>query len=319
MILKLKPAFKDYLWGGTKLKTDFGFESELDKLAEGWMLSCHKDGENAVENGKYKGKTLSEAIALESREILGENGQKFDFFPILIKLIDAKNDLSVQVHPDNEYALRVDGEYGKTECWYVLDCDEGAELIYGFKKKISTDEFKRRIADNSFLEVVNKVKVKKGDFFFIEAGTLHAIGKGILLCEIQQNSNTTYRVYDYNRKDKDGNARPLHIDKAVDVTKCEPPKYDTKPQGKVKKIDGGSEQKLVDCELFKVNRIDIESEIAFEADSTSFVSIVVLDGKGEIECGKEKLTLKKGDSVFIAANSGKVTVKGNLSLIKTTV
>lgn len=319
MILKLKPAFKDYLWGGTKLKTDFGFESELDKLAEGWMLSCHKDGENAVENGKYKGKTLSEAIALEGREILGENGQKFDFFPILIKLIDAKNDLSVQVHPDNEYALRVEGEYGKTECWYVLDCDEGAELIYGFKKKISTDEFKRRIADNSFLEVVNKVKVKKGDFFFIEAGTLHAIGKGILLCEIQQNSNTTYRVYDYNRKDKDGNARPLHIDKAVDVTKCEPPKYDTKPQGKVKKTDGGSEQKLVDCELFRVKRIDIESEASFEADSTSFVSIVVLDGKGEIECGKEKLTLKKGDSVFIAANSGKVNIKGNLSLIKTTV
>lgn len=319
MILKLKPAFKDYLWGGTKLKTDFGFESELDKLAEGWMLSCHKDGENAVENGKYKGKSLSDAIALEGREILGENGQKFDFFPILIKLIDAKNDLSVQVHPDNEYALRVEGEYGKTECWYVLDCDEGAELIYGFKKKISTDEFKRRIADNSFLEVVNKVKVKKGDFFFIEAGTLHAIGKGILLCEIQQNSNTTYRVYDYNRKDKDGNARPLHIDKAVDVTKCEPPKYDTKPQGKVKKTDGGSEQKLVDCELFRVKRIDIESEASFEADSTSFVSIVVLDGKGEIECGKEKLTLKKGDSVFIAANSGKVNIKGNLSLIKTTV
>lgn len=319
MILKLKPAFKDYLWGGTKLKTDFGFESELDKLAEGWMLSCHKDGENTVENGEYAGKTLSEVIELEGRDILGENGKRFDFFPILIKLIDAKNDLSVQVHPDNEYALRVEGEYGKTECWYVLDCDEGAELIYGFKKKISTDEFRERIADNSFLDVVNKVKVKKGDFFFIEAGTLHAIGGGILLCEIQQNSNTTYRVYDYNRKDKDGNTRPLHVDKAVDVTKCEPPKYGTKPQGEVQTIDGGKSQKLVDCELFRVKRIDVESEVSFNVGKDSFVSVVVLDGEGEIENSSDTLCLKKGDSIFIAADSGKVKIKGRLSLIKTTV
>jgi len=319
MILKLKPAFKDYLWGGTKLKTDFGFESELDKLAEGWMLSCHKDGENTVENGGYAGKTLSEVIELEGRDILGENGKKFDFFPILIKLIDAKNDLSVQVHPDNEYALRVEGEYGKTECWYVLDCDDGAELIYGFKKRISTDEFRARIADNSFLDVVNKVKVKKGDFFFIEAGTLHAIGGGILLCEIQQNSNTTYRVYDYNRKDKDGHTRPLHVDKAVDVTKCEPPKYDTKPQGEVKTINGGKSQKLVDCELFRVKRIDVESEVSFGVGKDSFVSVVVLDGEGEIENGSQKLKAKKGDSFFIAADSGKVKLQGRLSFIRTTV
>ena len=137
MILKLKPAFKDYIWGGTKLRDDFGFKSDLKKIAEGWMLSCHKDGENIIDGGKFDGKTLSEVIKETGKDILGTKAQRYDFFPILIKLIDAKDNLSVQVHPNDDYALRVEGEYGKTECWYVIDCDEGAELIYGFKKKIS--------------------------------------------------------------------------------------------------------------------------------------------------------------------------------------
>lgn len=214
MILKLKPAFKDYIWGGTKLRDDFGFKSDLKKIAEGWMLSCHKDGENIIDGGKFDGKTLSEVINETGKDILGTKAQKYDFFPILIKLIDAKDNLSVQVHPNDDYALRVEGEYGKTECWYVIDCDEGAELIYGFKKKISNEEFRKRIEDNTFLDIVNHVKVKKGEFFFIESGTLHAIGKGILLAEIQQNSNTTYRVYDYNRLGADGKPRELHTEKA---------------------------------------------------------------------------------------------------------
>ncbi len=319
MILKLKPVLKDYLWGGTKLKTDFGFETELQKVAEGWMLSCHKDGENTVENGKYSGKTLSEVIEIEGREILGTNGMKFDFFPILIKLIDAENDLSVQVHPDNEYALRVEGEYGKTECWYILDCEENAELIYGFKKEISSDEFRRRIKDNTFLEAVNKVRVHKGDLFFIEAGTLHAIGGGILLAEIQQNSNTTYRVYDYNRKDKDGNLRPLHTEKAIDVTKCEMPKYGIKPAGEKTEKDGFSEQLLTSCELFAVTLLEITEKAERTANSDSFVSLLAADGEGTLECGGEKLTVKKGDSFFISAGSGKFTINGALSVIETRV
>lgn len=319
MILKLKPALKDYLWGGTKLKTDFGFETELQKVAEGWMLSCHKDGENIVQNGKYSGKTLSEVIEIEGREILGTNGMKFDFFPILIKLIDAKNDLSVQVHPDNEYAMRVEGEYGKTECWYILDCEENAELIYGFNKEISSDEFRQRIQDNTFLEAVNKVKVHKGDLFFIEAGTLHAIGGGILLAEIQQNSNTTYRVYDYNRKDKDGNLRPLHTEKAIDVTKCEMPKYGIKPVGERIEKNGFSEQLLTSCDLFSVTSLEITENAERTADSESFVSLVATDGEGTLKCGGEKLTVKKGDSFFIPADSGKFTLTGNLSVIETKV
>ena len=246
MILKLKPAFKDYIWGGTKLRDDFGFKSDLKKIAEGWMLSCHKDGENTIDGGKFDGKTLSEVIKETGKDILGTKAQKYDFFPILIKLIDAKDNLSVQVHPNDDYALRVEGEYGKTECWYVIDCDEGAELIYGFKKKISNDEFRKRIEDNTFLDVVNHVKVKKGEFFFIESGTLHAIGKGILLAEIQQNSNTTYRVYDYNRLGADGKPRELHTEKALDVTECEPPKNNGVMPPVVKK-DGYDEKHLTSC------------------------------------------------------------------------
>lgn len=319
MIFKLCPALKDYLWGGTRLKNDFGFQTDLDIVAEGWMLSCHKDGENRIENGQYKGKTLSEALDLLGSESLGTNAQAFDRFPILIKLIDAKKDLSVQVHPDNDYALRVEGEYGKTECWYILDCDEGAELIYGFKQKITQEEFKQRVADNTFLEVVNKVKVHKGDLFFIEAGTLHAIGGGILLAEIQQNSNTTYRVYDYGRLGADGKPRPLHTEKAVEVTNCVPPTHDTKPVGAYKRFDGFTKQLLTACDLFTVYAIDTETAYSGVADEKSFVSLMVTDGAGTISCGGEELPVKKGDSLLLTANSGNFSVNGKLTLVETRI
>lgn len=319
MLLKLRPALKDYLWGGTRLKTDFGFQTDLDIVAEGWMLSCHKDGENIIANGKYEGKTLSDVIAAEGKKILGTNAQKFDCFPILIKLIDAKKDLSVQVHPDNDYALRVEGEYGKTECWYILDCDEGAELIYGFKQEISKEEFKQRIADNTFLEVVNKVPVHKGDLFFIDAGTLHAIGGGILLAEIQQNSNTTYRVYDYGRLGADGKPRPLHTEKAVDVTNCVPPTHDITPEGETIVCDGNTKQLLTKCDLFTVSSVEVSCAYSGTADSSSFVSVLCTAGSGEIACGAETFSIQKGDSFFLAANSGDYTVTGNVTLVETRV
>ena len=313
-ILKLNPVFKDYLWGGTKLRDEYGFESDLEKLAEGWMLSCHKDGENTISNGKYKNKTLTTVIN-ENPDFLGENGKKFEYFPILIKLIDAKNDLSVQVHPDNEYAMRVEKEYGKTECWYVLDCDENAELIYGFNREISSEEFKERIANNTFLETVNKVKVKKGDLFFIEAGTLHAIGSGILLAEIQQNSNTTYRVYDYGRLGADGKPRELHVEKAIDVTNCTPPTRSTNPEGELIVENGYNSQMLTKCDLFNVEKIIVLDTYSAIADDKSFVSVLVTDGKGEID----NISIKKGDSLFIPANYGKFIVTGNVEIIVTRV
>ena len=313
-ILKLNPVFKDYLWGGTKLRDEYGFESDLTKLAEGWMLSCHKDGENTIENGEFAGKTLTEVVK-SNPDFLGENGKKFEYFPILIKLIDAKDDLSVQVHPDNDYAMRVENEYGKTECWYILDCDEGAELIYGFNRDISSEEFKNRISDNTFLETVNKVKVKKGDLFFIEAGTLHAIGKGILLAEIQQNSNTTYRVYDYGRLGADGKLRDLHVQKAIDVTNCTPPTRSTNPEGELIEYDDYSIQLLTKCDLFNVKKVSVKNIFDGVADEKSFVSVLVTDGTGKIE----NIDIKKGDSLFIPANYGTFTISGNLEVIITRV
>jgi mannose-6-phosphate isomerase len=313
-ILKLKPVFKDYIWGGTKLRDEYGFESDLDKLAEGWMLSCHKDGENTIENGDFERQTLTEVVKTHP-EFLGENGNKFEYFPILIKLIDAKDDLSVQVHPDNEYAMRVEKEYGKTECWYVLDCDDDAELIYGFNKSITSEEFKEKIADNTFLETVNKVKVKKGDLFFIEAGTLHAIGKGILLAEIQQNSNTTYRVYDYGRLGADGKPRELHVEKAIDVTNCTPPTRSTNPEGKLVVEDEYSAQLLTKCDLFNVEKISVKTTYTSVADEKSFVSVLVTDGDATID----DIEIKKGDSLFIPANYGNFTVTGKSELIITRV
>ena len=313
-ILKLTPVFKDYLWGGTKLRDEYGFKSDLTKLAEGWMLSCHKDGENTIEKGEFAGKTLTEVVK-SNPDFLGENGKKFEYFPILIKLIDAKDDLSVQVHPDNEYAMRVENEYGKTECWYILDCDEGAELIYGFNRDISSEEFKKRIADNTFLETVNKVKVKKGDLFFIEAGTLHAIGKGILLAEIQQNSNTTYRVYDYGRLGADGKPRDLHVQKAIDVTKCTPPTRSTNPEGKLVEYEDYSTQLLTKCDLFNVKKVSVKNIFDGVADEKSFVSVLVTDGTGKIE----NIDIKKGDSLFIPASYGAFTISGNLEVIITRV
>lgn len=315
-ILKLCPVFKDYIWGGTRLRDDFKMETDIDPVAEGWMLACHKDGMNTIDGGEYDKKTLKEVIDTEgSEKILGESSKKFDYFPVLIKIIDAKNNLSIQVHPDDEYAKRVEHEFGKTEIWYVLDADDDAQLIYGFKNKISKEDFRKAIENNTLPEILNSVKVKKGDLFFIEAGTVHAIGKGTLIAEIQQNSNSTYRVYDYGRLGKDGKPRELHIDKAVDVTVTEPPKYGTKPQGEPENISGGKKQLLTKCDLFTVYRYDCESEITLNADNSSFNHILIIDGCGKINSRE----FKKGDSFFVPAGFGEYKIEGNAEIIMTKI
>lgn len=298
--LKLKAPIKDYLWGGTKLKTEFGFETDKEIAAEAWLLSCHKDGTSVVENGSLAGQTLTKALSLWGSKALGKKAAEFEYFPLLIKFIDAKQSLSVQVHPDNEYAMRVEGEYGKTEMWYVVDCEEGAELIYGFKDKISSEEFARRIKDNTLMEVCNSVPVNKGDVFFITAGTLHAIGKGILIAEVQQNSNSTYRVYDFGRVGADGKPRELHIEKAVDVTVCDKPEHPYGQVGEVVQIGGSTERTLATCDLFTAKVLDLKGEYSIE-NPNSFVSLVVLDGMLNLDCEKDELNLKKGDSVFLPA------------------
>ena len=315
-ILKLIAPCKDYLWGGNRLREEYGKKLDSDKIAESWELSCHKDGQSVIEGGEFDGKTLSEFIEAKGKTaVLGTNCDRFEYFPILIKLIDAKDNLSVQVHPSNEYALKVEGEYGKTEMWYIVDCNEGAELIYGFKHEISKEEFADRIKNNTLLEVTNNVPVHKGDVFFIESGTLHAIGKGILIAEIQQNSNTTYRVFDYGRVGKDGKPRELHIDKALDVTNRVPPKYPTTAQGKPEKVEGGVKTLLRSCEYFNVNELKIDGTMTLNADSKSFKSLLFLDGTAEIICADGKQNAVKGNSFFVPAGTGEFTVSGKCEVI----
>lgn len=316
-VLKLTAPCKDYLWGGNRLREEYGKKLDSDKIAESWELSCHKDGQSVISGGEFDGKTLSEYIEANGKTaVLGTNCDKFEYFPILIKLIDAKDNLSVQVHPSNEYALKVEHEYGKTEMWYIVDCNEGAELLYGFKKEISKEEFADRIKNNTLLEVANNVPVHKGDVFFIESGTLHAIGKGILIAEIQQNSNTTYRVYDYGRVGKDGKPRELHIEKALDVTNRVPPKYPTTAQGSPEKVEGGVKTLLRSCEYFNVNKLEIDGIMKLNSDEKSFKSLLFLDGKGEIVSKDGKIAQAiKGDSFFVPAGSGEFSVSGKCEVI----
>ena len=240
----------------------------------------------------FAGLTLSEYIKNNEYEVLGENAKAFENFPILIKFIDAKEAFAIQVHPDDEYSLKHNGEYGKTEMWYILDCEEDSYLYYGFKKEISKEEFKKSIEDNTLLQYLNKVKVNKGDVFFIKAGTVHAIGKGIVICEVQQNSNTTYRVYDYDRTDKDGNKIPLHIEQAIHVAETKLAENYIR--------DGNV---IVKCKYFTVEEIVVNEKTQIEVTDMSFKSIIVADGQGELSLGENVTRFIKGDSIFISAQN----------------
>lgn len=304
-ILKLKPSCKDYLWGGSRLRTDFGIDSDLNPLAEAWVLSCHPDGPSYIVGGPDDGKTLAQYIEEKGKDILGENCKKFADFPILTKFIDAKGNLSIQVHPSDEYALEHEHQYGKTEVWYILDCEPGAFLYYGFDHEITKEEFERRIKDNTLTEVLNAAPVHKGDVFFIPSGTLHAICQGIVIAEIQQNSNVTYRVYDYGRVGADGKPRALHIPQALAVTECKPA------------VDHDFGGHMAQCQYFTV---DVKGNgFSDTVGGDSFVSLLVVDGEGEVACGGETVAVKKGDSLFLPANSGDYTVTGTLRTLCTRV
>ena len=313
--MKLIAPLKDYIWGGTRLKEEYGKKTDLDKVSESWELACHKDGKSVIANGEAKGETLEDWLAQQGKSVLGTHVEKFPYFPLLIKLIDAKDNLSVQVHPDNDYAQRVEGEYGKTEMWYIVDCEPGATLIYGFKHAISKEEFEKRIADNTLLEVCNQVPVHKGDVFFIASGTLHAIGKGIIICEIQQNSNTTYRVYDYGRLGKDGKPRELHVKKAIDVTNLEPVKECPRLDAPIDIFVDTQARLLASCEYFTVYELEIDGTSHLTAGEDSFQSFTVLDGSVQLQAGDVELTFKKGETSFLPAGLGAYTLMGKARLV----
>ncbi len=312
----LKAPVKDYIWGGTKLRELFGKEGG-DRLAESWELSCHPDGECYIEGGEFDGMKLSDFVN-EHPEAVGSGFKSGDSFPVLVKLIDAKNDLSVQVHPNDEYAHKYENDNGKTEMWYVIDAAPGSELVYGFSEELSKDEFRKAIEDNTLMEKLRRVPVKQGDVFFIEPGTLHAIGKGILIAEIQQSSNVTYRVYDYGRLGADGKPRPLHIEKALEVTNTKPLDPERPVYGL--ELDGVVTQLLADCQYFNVNRHRLIKELELYADKNSFAHVLMIGGSGgELVADNYKLELTMGSSVFVPAGTGAFAIKGNCDVIVTTI
>ncbi len=317
-IEKLTPAFKDYLWGGTKLRDVYGKPCDFDKVAESWELSTHPAGQSRISGGEFDGLTLGEYFEKMGPAVLGTDCRAFEAFPVLIKFIDAKDPLSIQVHPSDEYALRVEGEYGKTEMWYVMDCEPGAFLYFGVNREITKEEFRQRIEDNTVLEVLNRVDVHPGDVFFIRSGTIHAIGAGILICEIQQNSNCTYRVYDYDRRGADGKPRELHVEKALAVSQFTPSDTGDRP-GKAEAVPGGSRRELASCKYFTVRRYETDGELELDVGPESFASLIMLDGTGTVAGPENTVEFKPGDSLFIPAGTGRVAVSGACTFIQTTV
>jgi len=297
-IYKLYPECKDNIWGGTKLKEKYGKKTDKEIVAESWELSFHKDGPTCIENGNM---LQSELTA----EKMGKNCEGFPFFPMLIKLIDAKQDLSVQVHPSDDYALKNENSFGKTEMWYIVEADEGAGIYLGFNRDVTKAEYEQAIAEKRLTELLNFFEVKAGDCYFIPSGTIHAIAKGCLISEIQQNSNLTYRVYDYGRKDKNGNERELHVEKALKVTNLN--KYEYEPM----KIQTQQGDLLGISRYFTTTFINVNGEKRVIADKGSFKCVTCVKGEGKIG-GK---TVNLGDSYFIPAGYGEITFEGEMQLI----
>lgn len=309
-MFKLEPAYKDYLWGGSTLKTKYDKKCDFSKVAESWELSANPDGLCKIATGYFSGKTFDNFLENVGKEALGKKYCENEKFPLLIKFIDAEQQLSIQIHPDDKYAERVEHGLGKTEMWYIVDCKKDSYIYYGLKKDTTKEEIQRRVKDNTITEILNKVYVKKNDVFFVEPGTIHAIGSGIVICEIQQNSNSTYRLYDYDRKDKNGNARELHIEKALDVVNTE--KADEHQNiYKPKKQNGYTKQLLADCKYFKTTKYDVDTEAEIEVTEDSFLAVTVVDGCGEIEDESMSIKFNAGDTIFATAGNRRVKIKGN--------
>ena len=315
----LRPSGKDYLWGGSRLNDEFEKNIEMEPLAETWECSTHKDGPSYVAAGEFEGRSLKEVL-LEHPAYLGMHANPEGELPIIVKFIDAKNDLSIQVHPDDEYAREHEGgQRGKTEMWYVLDATKDARLVFGVNRECSADDIRKSIADNSVMKYLSYVPIKKDDLFFVEAGTIHAIGKGALIAEIQENSNLTYRLYDYNRIDKNGNTRELHIDKALDVANLHGAANVRQPLRVLKYEQGVARELLCRCKYFEVYRMIVNTErrqkVFYSADSISFRILLCVNGCGTIVYDNECLNFYKGDCVFIPADSVKMQIHGQAQFL----
>lgn len=292
----LTPCPRSMIWGGNRLKTKFNKVAPFDTLGESWELTCRPEAESTIANGVYKGQRLCDVINCT------------DSFPLLIKFIDARDDLSVQVHPDDNVTDENGHSLGKTEMWYIIEADKGSELIYGLRDDVSEQRFEELVRRGDFENALNRVKVKAGDCYFIPAGQVHAIGKGILLAEIQQNSDTTYRLYDYGRLDNNGKQRELHIEKALSVIK----KFSTEDIDGIRFSLGNSINSLANCSKFSVY---LKSAPTNTISASPFSALVCISGKGKIICGDNHYTASAGDT-FYCPEGLEMEITGNLTFIE---
>ncbi|MTH53548.1 mannose-6-phosphate isomerase, class I [Bacillus mangrovi] len=306
--LFFEPVFKERIWGGTHLQ-EFGYKLTSDQTGECWAFSAHPNGQSIVRNGEYKGRTLG-SLWEEHRELFGN--LKGDRFPLLTKILDANRDLSVQVHPDDTYAkTNENGELGKTECWYIIDCAEGAELIFGHHAE-TKEELSRLIDEGEWGSLLRHVKIAKGDFFYVPSGTVHALCEGTVVLETQQNSDTTYRLYDYDRTDAEGNLRELHLEKSKDVITV--PHALPQVEMRADTKEGKKVTQFVKEAFFTVFKWEIQGEAAFEQNEP-FLLCSVIEGEGILMHEGETYPLEKGDHVLLPADFGAFLVSGQLEII----
>lgn len=319
----LTPAYKDYLWGGNRLKTEFNKVTAIEPLAESWECSTHSAGLSVAASGKFKGMTLRnilkenpDYIGEHPKELLSKEALERGELPIMIKLIDANKDLSVQVHPDDKYAAEHEnGELGKIEMWYVVDASKDASLIYGLNHNIDSKILAAAIKNKTIENYLQRIKIKKDDIFFVEPGTIHAIGKGALIAEVQESSNLTYRLYDYDRTDKNGNKRELHIEKGLNVVNLNASTEPRQPMRVLRYKRGFASEILCNCRYFRVERMLLNTENTKEmaelkTDKMSFEVLLCIKGCGVMIFEERNISFFKGDCIFIPAESTEIKLHG---------
>ncbi len=314
-ICKLKPSIVQYQWGGDKLHTEFGKEN-LERAGESWEVSFDSEYPCFVASGKDEGKTLASVI---TKEAIGKNSAEMPFFPLLIKFIDANKALAIQVHPSDEYALANENQYGKTEMWYVLSAQPDAIVYYGLKEEITKEQLMASMVDGTICDYLNAIPAKVGDVFFVASGTIHAIGKGITVYEVQQNSTITYRMFNYNRVDNFGHTMELNLERAADVSTLE----------KIVHVSGNSEDKVViddgenyykntllgSCKYFHTEKFDIKGNVEIAKDKNTFMALSVVEGNGKID----ELQISKGDTIFVPAGEDTFSIVGDIAIVMSKV
>lgn len=316
----LKPVGKETLWGGDRLRKEFHKDFDIDNLGETWECSVHPHGSSVVANGEFRSQSLRNVL-LKHPEYLGSKVPDGEDLPILVKFIDAKQDLSLQVHPNDDYAYKNEQQKGKSEMWYVVDNMPGSKLVHGFTHKMSEKLLLEALEQGKVLEQLQQVEVNKGDVFYTPAGTIHGIGAGCLIAEIQENSDVTYRVYDYDRVDKNGNKRELHLEKALEVLNYAAGVSLKQKPRLVHYYPGSSREILCRCKYFDTEKIKVTKGMAFSVLDTSFQVLLCLDGEAGVETSEysKPLRFKKGDCVFLPAGLGRCFVIGECEFLKVRV